>query len=337
MVTLSVLDQSPVRKGGTPSQALQETIELARAAEQLGYHRFWIAEHHNTNGLASASPEILIAEVASRTGRIRVGSGGVMLTHYSPLKVAEQFRMLEAFHPGRIDLGIGRAPGSDTRTMAALAAGPGKASLDAYGDQALDLYGYLSGDIPPDHRFAGIRATPEGPTLPELWMLGSSGASAMYAAELGWSFCFAHFINPDGGERAMESYRRAFDASPFQEKPRGSIGVSVTCAETDEEVEYLSWSRWAWRFMAQKGHRTGIPSPEEALAFEFTPAERDYLDYTRMRSIHGNPEVCRDRLLALGEAFGVDEFVVVTITYDFGARVRSYELLANAFGISTSI
>jgi luciferase family oxidoreductase group 1 len=175
---------------------------------------------------------------------------------------------------------------------------------------------------------------PAGETLPELWVLGSSGTSAIYAAELGWSYCFAHFIQQDGGERAMANYRERFEPSPFQPEPRGSIGVSATVAETDEEAEYLSWSRWGWRLMSQRGlSREGIPSPEEAHAFEYTAAERDYLEFAKSRSIYGTPERVADRLAQLGEAFGVEEFVVVTITHDFAKRVRSYELLAKAFGL----
>ncbi|OAI39171.1 hypothetical protein AYO38_08090 [bacterium SCGC AG-212-C10] len=333
MVSLSVLDQSPVRRGGTPAQAIRESMELAQLCDRLGFKRYWIAEHHSSGGLASASPEILIAEVAARTERIRVGSGGVMLSHYSPLKVAEQFRMLEALHPGRIDLGLGRAPGSDTRTARALAHGPGQLGIEHYPDQLMDLYGYLSGDLPADHPFTGITASPQGETMPELWLLGSSAMSAQYAAELGFGFCYAHFINPDGGERAMQLYRDRFEPSPVVPEPMGAIGVSVTCAETDDEAEHLSWSRWNWRIAANHGGRGGIPSPEEAKAFAYTEPELDYITYMRGRSIHGSPGLVRDRLLEVGEEYGVEEFIIVTITYDFEARKRSYELLAKEFGL----
>lgn len=333
MTTLGVLDQSPLRHGATATDAVHDTLALAKAADRLGYSRYWLAEHHNTGGLASAAPEVLIGAVASQTSRIRVGSGGVMLTHYSPLHVAEQFRMLEALHPGRIDLGVGRAPGSDTKTDRALAAGPGKLPLDDYPDQLVDLYGYLSGTIPAEHEFSGIKAMPEGPTMPELWLLGSSSASALYAAELGWKFCFAHFINQEGGDRFLQMYRDRFQPSPFLEAPVASAGISATVAETREEAERLSWSRWGWRLMARQGGRRGIPTPEEAMAFDYTPAERDYLEYAKSRSIYGTGEEVRDRILALGREFAVDEFIVVTITHDFQSRLRSYELLARAFGL----
>ncbi len=335
MTMLGVLDQSPIRKGGTASEAIRETVALAQACDRFGYSRYWLAEHHSSGGLASASPEVLIGQVAANTGRIRVGSGGVMLPHYSPLKVAEQFRMLEALYPGRIDLGVGRAPGSDRRTADALATGPGRLGIEHYPDQLLDLYGFLSGTIPPEHPFHGIRAMPEGETMPELWLLGSTQASADYAAELGWSFCFAHFISPEGGEDVIRRYRERFEPSPFLREPRAALAVSATCAETDEEAEHLSWSRWSWRIANNHGQRGGIPSPEEAKAFPYTEAELDYIAFMRRRSIHGSPGHCQDRMLELGADFGgIDEFIVVTITHDFAARIRSYELLARAFGLA---
>jgi len=334
VVTLSVLDQSPIRSGGTPAQALRESIELAQLCDRLGYRRYWIAEHHNSGGLASASPEILIAEIASRTKEIRVGSGGVMLTHYSPLKVAEQFRMLEALHPGRIDLGLGRAPGSDRRTAEVLAYGTRPLGIEHYPDQLLDLYGFLTDHFPPGHEFAGMHAMPIGETIPELWLLGSSPASARYAAELGWRFCWAHFINPEGGERYVQEYRDTFQPSPVLAAPAVSVGVSATCADTDEEAEHLSWSRWAWRLGTQRGARGGIPSPEEAKAVHYSEPELDFIAFSRHRSIFGSPGHVKDRLLEVARRFGADELVVVTITYDFEARKRSYELLAEAFELT---
>ena len=334
-LALSVLDQSPIAGGRTPSEAVRDTLRLAEAADKLGYRRYWIAEHHSSGGLASAAPEVLIGAVAGATKRIRVGSGGVMLSHYSALKVAEQFRMLEALHPGRIDLGVGRAPGSDRRTALALATGRGQLGIEHYPEQLMDLYGYLADDLPPDHPFKGIKASPAGESMPELWVLGSSAASAQYAAELGWSFCFAHFINPEGGPGYIDSYKKSFEASPVLRGPRASVGISVTCAETDEEAERLCWSRWGWRIMSAHGERAGIPSPEEAMAFAYTEPERDYLAHLRQTSIWGSPGRVRDRMETLAADYGVDELVVVTITYDFEARVRSYELLADAFGLAS--
>ncbi|MCZ2109999.1 MAG: LLM class flavin-dependent oxidoreductase [Dehalococcoidia bacterium] len=332
-MNLGILDQSPIRRGGTATQAISETLELAEFADRLGYSRYWLSEHHASGGLASATPEILIGEIASRTKRIRVGSGGVMLTHYSPLKVAETFRMLEVLHPGRIDLGVGRAPGSDTRTARALAHGPGQLPLEAYPDQLADLWGFLTDGLPPDHRFAGITAIPHVPTTRELWVLGSSDAGAMYAAELGWRFCYAHFINPLNGLEAMDAYRERFVPGPVIETPHAGLAVSAVAADTKEEAERLSWSRWAWRIAGQRGGAAGIPTPEDAMAFPYTPSERDYLEYTRSQAVFGTGTEVRERLLDMAAEYRADELVIVTITHDFQARKRSYELLAEAFNL----
>ncbi|HEX2116003.1 MAG TPA: MsnO8 family LLM class oxidoreductase, partial [Alphaproteobacteria bacterium] len=209
MTILSVLDQSPVRAGGTAAQAVAETIELAQHCERLGYHRYWLAEHHNADGLAGTAPEILIARIAAATNRMRIGSGGVMLSHYSPLKVAETFRMLETLYPGRIDLGIGRAPGSDPRTAQALQHGPGALPIEYYPAQIADLLAYLGPGLAPDHPFAGVRAMPAAPAAPEFWVLGSSDQSAAYAAHFGAAFSFAHFITERMGPEIMQAYRDA--------------------------------------------------------------------------------------------------------------------------------
>ena len=332
MTTLSVLDQSPVRRGATAADALAETVRLAQLADRLGYERYWVAEHHNTSALASTAPEVLIGHIASQTERIHVGSGGVMLPHYSALKVAEAFRLLETLHPGRIDLGIGRAPGSDARTARALAPSGVPMDLREFPNQLLDLYGFLADDFPPDHEYHGIRAMPRPQAMPALWLLGSSDVSAGYAAELGWPFCYAHFINSHRADTALDAYRKLFAPSPVASEPRASIAVSALVAETEEEAEFLSWSRWGWRLMGAEG-RGGIPPPEEALAFNYTEPEREYLEVLKRRSIYGSPEQVRERLLTMGERYGLDDFVVVTITYDYEARLRSYELLAEAFSL----
>ena len=331
---LSVLDQSPVRKGGTATQAIAETLELARLCDELGYHRYWLSEHHGTS-LASATPEVLIGAVANQTRRIRVGSGGVMLTHYAPLKVAEQFRMLETLFPGRIDLGVGRAPGSDTRTARALADGHAMTDVERYPEQLMDLYGFMSGSLPHDHPYHGIKAQPEGESLPEMWLLGSTRASARFAAELGWAFCFAHFISQEGPETVLREYEAAFEPSPFLPQPRHAIGVSATCAGTDEQAEYLSWSRWGSRVVTRaRGQQGGgIITPEEAMAIDYTEPELDYLTYLRQTYIHGNPAHVRSRLEDLAGQYGTEELMLVTITYDFEARKNSYRLLAEEFGL----
>ena len=236
MLTLSVLDQSPVRQGVTPRDALLETIELARHVEALGYRRYWLAEHHATPALAGSAPEIMIARIAAETRHIRVGSGGVMLSHYSSLKVAEQFRMLETLHPGRIDLGIGRAPGSDQLTAAALAHGPGALGIEYFPNQIADLIGYFEHTIPAEHPFSRIRLMPDGETLPEIWILGSSEQSPLFAAYFGRAFSFAHFITDEGGPEIMASYKAQFRPSSALAKPQASIGVFVICAETEERA-----------------------------------------------------------------------------------------------------
>ncbi|GIW13878.1 MAG: N5,N10-methylene tetrahydromethanopterin reductase [Tepidiforma sp.] len=335
-LVLSVLDQSPIRRGGTPAEAIAETLELAQLCDTLGYHRYWLAEHHAAGSLASASPEVLIPRVASLTRQIRVGSGGVMLTHYSPLKVAEQFRMLETLFPGRIDLGIGRAPGSDTRTAAALGRGRGLPDVDRYPEQLAELEGFLTGTFPPGHPYRGIVAQPAGPRAPELWLLGSTTVSAQLAAERGWAFCFAQFISAEGPHDVLRRYTEAFQPSPWLPQPRSALAVAATCAETDEEAEVLAWSRWASRVIsrARPGEPPGVPSPRDAMAFDYTEAELDYLAYLRETSIYGSPGTVGAKLRELASAYGTDELVIVTITFEFAARKRSYELLAAEFGLA---
>ena len=340
---LGVLDQVPIREGGSVIQALQETFQLAQAADRLGYTRYWLAEHHNTGSLACTAPEIIIPQVAARTQRIRVGSGGVMLPHYSSFKVAEVFRLLDTLYPGRIDVGIGRAPGSDGRTARALAHGPGSLGLEHFPEQLADLAGFLNDDLPEAHPFHGVRAAPHpandadlqpGRATPlELWLLGSSNVGGVYAAEQGWAFSFAQFISPEGGEDIVRNYKARFQPSPAWSKPVASLGVSVTCAETDEEAEELSWSRWFWRIKSNRGVRGGIPSPQAAHDFDYSPAELEYIEYMKTRSVYGSPAHVRDKLEEMGRVYDVDEFIVLTITYDFDARIRSYELLAEEFGI----
>ena len=328
---LSVLDQSPIREGGTAAEAVRESIALAQAVDRAGYHRYWLAEHHDSNGLACAAPEVLIPQVAAATERIRVGSGGVMLSHYSPLKVAEVFRMLETLHPGRIDLGIGRAPGSSQHVANALALGPGALSIEHYPHQVADLVGYLEGDLPEDHPFADVRAQPAGIDQPQIWMLGSSLESAQIAAALGLPYSYAHFINPEAGERAIALYRDRYEPSLRYPEPRVSAGVSALCAPTEEEAVQLSWSRYCMRF-----RRKGVPSVETALAFDYSPAELEHIVYSRARAAIGDPEMVQQRLETLAAELNVDELVLLTITYDFADRIRSYELIAEQFDLEAS-
>lgn len=324
---LSVLDQCPIREGGTAAQALAESAELARTAEALGFHRFWLAEHHSNAGLACVAPEIVIAHVAAQTARIRVGSGGVMLTHYASLKVAEQFRTLETLFPGRVDLGVGRAPGSDMHTARALSMGPGALPLEAYPEQVEDLVHYLEDSIPEDHPFHGIHASPTGSGMPEVWCLGSSMDSAYIAARIGLPFSFAQFISPEAGEQAVQVYRDRFIPSRWCREPRVSIGVSTICAPTEEEALDLSLSRYCWRFRHGQ-----VPSVATARAFEYSVPEQEYIRYHRTQSAIGDPAQVRARLEALAERHAADEVILLTITHDFEARLRSYRLVAEAFG-----
>ena len=334
MPVLSVLDQSPVKSGGTPSQAVQETLQLAGAADRLGYHRYWLAEHHATPALACSCPEILIGQVAARTSRIRVGSGGVMLSHYSPLKVAESFRMLETLFPGRIDLGIGRAPGSDQRTAEVLANDAGALDIAQFPKKVTALIGFLNNRFEADHPFAGIRAMPEGPGTPELWLLGSSDQSAALAARHGAAFSFAHFITGRGADAVLRIYARHFRPSPSLARPQASLGVFVVCADTETEALRLAKSRDLSLLRLYAGQPAPYPSVEEAEAYAYSARDQAVLQDARQRSIVGTPDQVQERLLALGSACGVDEFVVLTITHDFTARLRSYELLAKAFGLT---
>lgn len=343
MVTLSILDQSPIRRGGSAAEALANTLDLAVHAERLGYSRYWLAEHHNTNSFAGSAPELMIAAVAARTSRIRVGSAGVMLPHYSPLKVAELFRLLETLHPGRIDLGVGRAPGADQRTVRALQPGPQAYGIEVFPQQVELLIQFLedstglsgeAGGFPDSHPYTGIHATPRGPGMPELWMLGSGGDGAVHAAQFGMSYCFAHFINQDAGTAPLDLYRRHFRPSRHLSSPRGAIGVSVTVAETEEEARRISASRNLWVLHLLQNRAGAFPSVEDALAYPYTEEEKVMLRAVERRGITGTPEQVRGRLLRMGEEYGVDDFVILTISYDHKDRVRSYELLAEAFGLA---
>ena len=334
---LSVLDQSPIRKNGSAADAVAETIALAKACEALGYHRYWLAEHHNTGSFAGSAPEILIARVAAETKTMRVGSGGVMLPHYSSLKVAEQFRMLETLSPGRIDLGLGRAPGTDQRTSAALQAGPQAWSIDAFPSQVQLLRQFLDDaagtPLPNDHPYRGIHAMPRGDTRPEMWMLGSSLGGALFAAELGMPFSHANFISPESTDEACVTYRARFKPSTWCERPRLSLGVAALAADTEEEAKRLALSRNLWVVKLLTGHHMPFPSPQEARDYEYSDQERAMLRAVEARSVVGTPQRVRDKLVALAERNGAEELVVVTITYDFASRLRSYELLAKAFAL----
>jgi luciferase family oxidoreductase group 1 len=329
---LSVLDQSPIPEGSRAAQALHSTLDLAELADQLGYHRYWVAEHHATPALACAAPEILIAAVAARTPRIRVGSGGVMLPHYSPLKVAETFSSLSGLYPERIDLGLGRAPGTDPMTMLALQRDRRHAAPDDFIEQLMELLGLLEDRLPPSHPFARYgRTLPGRPERPEPWLLGSSPQSAVWAAELGLPYSFADFINPSGAAIAAD-YRSRFVDSERLGAPRVSVGVIAVCADTDDEAERLASSSRMMLSLLRQGRLIEIPPVEKALRYletrERSPGGR--------RAVIGSPETVRAGLEQVAAEYGAEELLVLTITHDHTARRRSYELIAQAFGLGAA-
>ncbi len=325
-VSLSVVDQSPVPEGSSAAEALANTIDLAQATERFGYKRFWVAEHHNSAGLAGSSPEILIGAIAGQTTSIRVGSAGVMLTHYSPLKVAENFRVLEALHPNRIDLGLGRAPGSDPVTAAALARGGQSMSLEYYPSMVEEVRQFLHDDLPHDSPIFNVRARPATTSAPEMWLLASSQDSVALAAHLGLGIGWAHFINPVGAE-ILQAYRSQYQPSLEFPEPRVVVATAVVCAETAEEAEHLASSIRTWR--ANGGGGT-IPVPGSAAEAQSALAVAPARQQTKPLIV-GDPQAVKTRLEELAEQFGADELAIVTITHSHQARVRSYELLAEAW------
>ncbi|WP_375434320.1 LLM class flavin-dependent oxidoreductase [uncultured Hymenobacter sp.] len=330
---LSVLDQSPVRQGGSARQALQETIELARLADQLGYTRFWVSEHHNTGTLAGSAPEVLLARLGTETKRIRLGSGGVMLPHYSALKVAENFRLLEALYPGRIDLGIGRAPGTDRITAHAL--NPHNAFRDEdFAEQLMDLRAFLRDEVVPDTIHAKVKAAPFVDTVPEMWLLSSSGQSGLFAAHVGAAFSFAHFINPNGGPDMVRLYKERFRPSPELAEPLANVAIFVLCADTETKAQELADALALQMLKLETGDRTPINSADAVRNCPLTPELSARLDYHHQRMVSGNPEQVRAQLEKLAATYGVNEITAVTITYDFQDRLRSYELLAEIFDLN---
>ena len=335
---LSVLDQSPIRKGGTARDAVDETIELARACEKFGYKRYWLAEHHNTSSFAGSTPEVLLARVGHETKTIRIGSGGIMLPHYSPLKVAENFRMLETLYPGRIDLAIGRAPGADGRTSVALQPGPQAYDVGVFPQQVEMLRHYLEeaaglAEWPSSHPFKGIHASPRGPGMPEMWMLASSVSGAVYAAELGLPLAFAQFISPDGsGPDAAKIYRQRFTARQSGDAPHVSVAVFAIAADSESEAELLCATRNLWVMQLLRNQAGPFPSPGEALAYAYTAEDRAMIGAIAARGITGTASRVKQGLERLTQDYGADEVILLTITYDFAARVRSYELIAEACG-----
>ena len=328
---LSVLDQSPIAKGSDAAQALRNTLDLARTADALGYHRYWLAEHHASRALAGVAPEALIGPVALATQRIRIGSGGVMLPHYSPFKVAETFSMLSALAPGRIDLGLGRAPGSDQRTAFALQRDRSKRMPGDFPEQLDELTAYLEGTLPEDHAFAALQhLMPTGGGMPQLWMLGSSPDSAVRAAERGLPYCFADFINSDGAHLAQH-YRRSFRPSPRLAQPYVMAATWAIAAPTSEEAERLAAPARMMFAHLIAGTPIPVPPVEEALAWlEANP----HANRRSRRTSLGTPAEVRRRLDGVAADYGADELMLVNILPDHGARRRSYELVAAEYGLA---
>jgi luciferase family oxidoreductase group 1 len=333
-VPLSVLDLSPVAAGTTSGQALRQTTELARRTEQLGYRRFWVAEHHNMPSIASSAPAVLIAHLAASTSTIRLGSGGVMLPNHAPLVVAEQFGTLEALHPGRIDLGIGRAPGTDQRTALALRRTMEGLSAEAFPEELQDLISLFTGDgdEPP------ITAHPGRGDMPAIWLLGSSGFSAQLAGLLGLPFSFAHHFSSANTVPALALYRQSFRPSKWLEQPQAMVAVSAICADTDERARWLSGPAALSFIQLRSGAPRPLATPEEAAAHEYSPLELAFAQDRFADQAVGSPETVARQLSGLLERTGADELMLTTMVYDIADRARSFELIAEkvAGGLHTA-
>ncbi|MEU4715762.1 LLM class flavin-dependent oxidoreductase [Micromonospora purpureochromogenes] len=321
---MSVLDLAPVARGASAGEALRATTELARRTEELGYRRFWVAEHHNMPAIASSAPAVLLAHLAAHTSTIRLGSGGVMLPNHAPLVVAEQFGTLEALHPGRIDLGIGRAPGTDQVTALALRRTMEGLSAEGFPRELADLMNYFSGDEP-----GQITATPGLGQSPAVWLLGSSGFSAQLAGLLGLPFSFAHHFSAQNTLPALQLYRQNFRPSRWLEQPYAMVAVNVVCAETDERAEWLAGPSALSFLKLRTGRPEPLATPEEAAAYPYNEFEREFVRQRRDGQAMGSPETVRRQLGDLLARTGADELMVTTMVYDVADRVRSFELVAD--------
>ncbi|WP_151445648.1 LLM class flavin-dependent oxidoreductase [Lacisediminimonas profundi] len=331
---LSVLDQSPASQGSTAADAVAESVQLARHCERLNYHRYWVSEHHNSDSIVGTAPEVLMAAIAATTQRIRVGSAGVMLPHYSALKVAEQFRVLEAIAPGRIDLGIGRAPGSDRLTAYAL--NPSDDGMaDQFPQQVRTLQHWVAGEpLPEAHPFRNITAHPTGPTSPEMWILGSSDYGAQLAAHFGLPYAFAYFFSEGRGvEQALQLYRQNYRPSPRYPAPVPTICVWALAADTEQEARHLLKTREHWRVGFEQGLRLPLISPEEADRQSYGEADLARIASVRSKALVGTGEQVLEKISVLGQQLGLDEIVINTWAFDPMARRRSYELIAKAAGM----
>lgn len=330
IIKLSVLDQSVIRKGETTVTAFQQTLELAKLSEELGYTRFWVAEHHNTSGIAGTSPEILISHIASQTNSIRIGSGGVLLPQYSPFKVAENFKLLETLYPNRIDLGVGRSPGGSPATRLALTDSI-RRSLNEFPRQLTDLQGYMEDTIPESHPYHNVRAYPESKTLPELWVLGVTHRGARVAAEKGTAFTYGHFINPHNGLRALQTYRENFQPSNTVKTPKSNVCIFVICAPTQEKAEEIAISQDLWLLAVEKGFDTHILPVHEARNRKLTKKDKERIEENRRRVIIGTPGKVHEEIVRLSDYYQTDEFMIINNTYSFQEKLLTYTLLAEQF------
>lgn len=333
---LSVLDQSPIRSGGSAAQALAETVALARHAEALGFYRYWVAEHHGSESFAGCAPELLLAQIGAQTQRIRLGSGGVMLTHYSPYKVAENFLLLQTLYPQRVDLGVGRAPGSDSVTAQALAYGS-PIGVEYFRNKLIDMMAFVNGERPATSVFARAHACPQVAVPPQFWLLGSSEQSALYAAELGMRYSVAHFLNPQHSDRLAQLYREHFQPSDALQSPHVNVGVFVLCADNDAEAESLALTRDIWRLGLEKGSPGPIPSVAEARDYSLSTQERAIIAQRRQHSICGTAGKVGTQLREIARRHEADELLVISNCHDFAQRKKSYALLAQEFELQASI
>ncbi len=333
MIPLSVLDLSPVTTATPASAALHNTLDLARLADRLGYRRYWLAEHHNLANIASSSPDIMIGQVAAVTSRMRIGAGGVMLPNHAPLMVAERFKVLEALFPGRIDLGLGRAPGTDPITSYALRARQDQRAGDEFLERFQELLLLENGGFPEGHPFRNVRAVPADVALPPIWLLGSSGYSAELAAAFGLGFAFAHHFADYDPASAMLGYRERFKPTPALQQPYAILATAAIAADSDAEADRIATSAQLHYVRRAKGEYLPLESPEAAAAYPYTPIDRQRMAAQRARLAVGSASTVKDRLLALARATRADELMITTMVYDHGARRHSYELLAEAFAL----
>jgi luciferase family oxidoreductase group 1 len=334
MVALSILDLSPVTTATPPAAALNNTLDLARFADGLGYTRYWLAEHHNLPTIASSAPDIMIGQVAAITRHMRVGSGGVMLPNHAPLMVMERFKVLEALFPGRIDLGLGRAPGTDQITSLALRRRQDiQNEQDDFLDRFQEMLLFESKSFPPNHPFSKVAAMPSDVPLPPIFLLGSSGYSAELAAAVGMGFSFAHHFSDMPPEGPMLTYRNQFKPSAWRDAPYAILGVAAIAADTEEAADRMASSADLHFVRRARGEYGPLASPEEAAAYPYAPIDRERIKANRRRLIVGTPATVRDRIATLAEVTKADEVMITTMVYDHAARKHSYALIAGVFGL----